>query len=210
MIKQRVNPEYEFPLKEAAPSLSAVPKTNSESGQSTIEFALTMILFLAFFLFYFQLAMAFAFASYAHYATFMSARALFAAGGGGGSPDQKEQITRATNVLVFMVKKSAGQTGVDKFPSIAKATGGSDPTGATIGEGAQFQQGNSSYSWQQGVQYTFKSNLFLIPLAGTGQGTGGGSQTNTLQLTAESWLGRSVSNAECASSMSGSVYDNGC
>ena len=126
------------------------------------------------------------------------------------APIKKKQITRATTVVVAMLKKSAGQAGTDKFPSIAKAAGGGDPTGATIGEGAQFQQGNRAYSWQQGVRYSFTSKLFIIPFAGSDQS--GGSSPNQLALTSESWLGRSVSFSECQQYMGqqSGVFDNGC
>ena len=177
----------------------------NESGQSTIEFALTLILLLDYVLFFFQLSMVFSFGKYVHYATFMSARAFFAAG-----PTEEDQKSRSKDVIVYMLKKSAGQAGVDKFPSIAKGVGGGDPGGFQAGPASQYSPTDLHFSWMQGVRYTFKSKLFLLPLAGAGGKAS--NSVNSVTLTSESWLGREPTDSECRSDMGGKrwFFDNGC
>ena len=171
-----------------------------------MEFILTLLLLVAFILFFFQLTMIFSFGNYVHYATFMSARAYLSAG-----RDEQDQRERAMNVLVKMVKKSEGTTGIDKFPSIAKGSGGGETLGIKIGPGSEFVDGNRRSSWMQGVRYTFKSKLFLIPLAGFGKK---GASANSIELTSESWLGREPSDSECNGAMvkggMNGLLDNGC
>mgnify|MGYP000331888638 CR=1 FL=1 len=178
-----------------------------EKGQSTLEFALTMILLLAFMLFYFQLTMVFAFGNYVHYATFMSARAYLSAGS-----DISDQRTRARDVIVQMLKRSAGQAGVDKFPSLAKGSGGGDPGGFQVDPPSQYSPTDSTLSWMQGVRYTFRSKLFVLPMAGSGKaGASSGDTQNAVTLTSESWLGRDPSDDECRSDMGKKgILDNGC
>jgi hypothetical protein len=180
-------------------------------GQSTIEFALTLILLMAFMLFYFQLTLVLSFGNYVQYATFMSARAYLSAG-----PSREDQRTRARDVIVQMLKRSAGQSGVDKFPSIARGVGG-DPGGFEVDPPAEFNPTNRDFSWMQGVRYTFRSKLFLIPMAGTGQfgrqeKSSMGPQLNSLVLTSESWLGREPPDDECRNDMGKNAwfFDNGC
>lgn len=187
------------------------PGIRNNSGQSTVEFVLTFILFFAFFIFYFQLSMSMAFGNYAHYATFMSARAYLASG-----PDLQDQKDRAREVLVRMVKKSVGQSGVDRFPSIAKGFGPGDPPGFLVDPPPQYVDGDKSLSWMQGVRYAFKSKLFMIPLAGSGKAnaSSGSAQDsfNSVTLTSESWLGREPADNECRQDMgnNGWLFDNGC
>jgi hypothetical protein len=182
------------------------------SGQSTIEFALTMILFLAFILFYFQMTMVLAFGSFVHYATFMGARAYLA-----GGKVQSDHSQRAQDYIILMLKKSIGQSGVDKFPGIARATGGTgELTGLSIDPPEQYNPTDVNWSWLQGIRYTFKAKLFLIPLAGTGAAANADLATvNALILTSESWLGREQTYYECQTSMNGTAgngwfFDNGC
>jgi hypothetical protein len=186
------------------------PKVRENSGQSTVEFILTFILFFAFFMFYFQLSMALAFGNYVHYASFMSARAYLASG-----PDLKDQQARAREVIVRMLKKSVGQSGVDRFPSIAKGFGPGDPPGFQVDPPSEYVDGNPASSWLQGVRYTFNSKLFMIPLAGLGKaGATSAAQAtlNSVTLTSESWLGREPADNECRSDMGNKnwFFDNGC
>lgn len=177
---------------------------SSKAGQSTVEFILSMILLMSLVLFYFQLSMIFAFGSFVHYATFMSARAYLAAG-----PDPSDQKARAKAVIVKMLKKSSGQAGVDKFPSIAKGFGSGDPTGFQVDRPPQFQKTNIDFSWLEGVRYTFRGRLFLLPL-----GRSLTASQNRLELTSESWLGREPTAQECQDDMGkakdGWIFDNGC
>jgi hypothetical protein len=172
----------------------------ADSGQATIEFALTMILFFSFFLFFLQLSLVMAYGNFVHYATFMSARAYLSAG-----PDQEDQQKRARDVIVQMLKKSAGASGVERFPFIAKGVGGTDPGGFEIMENGQGQ------SWLTGVRYTFKSKLMMIPMGGTRSSKGA---INSVTLTSESFLGREPTTAECLEYLrkfgQGVLYDNGC
>ncbi len=183
-------------------------KLLGNAGQSTVEFALTLILLISFLFFFFQLSMVFAFGSYVHYATFMSARAYLSAG-----TDLDDQKTRAKYVLVGMLKKSQGQSGIDKFPSIGKGVEG-DPPGFKVDPPNQYKATDENYSWLQGVRYTFRSRLFMIPLAGlgaAGSAESGGS-VNSVTLTSESWLGREPAWDECEQDMANNqwFFDNGC
>ena len=174
----------------------------NEWGQSTVEFALTLILLLAFVLFFFQLSLVFAWGNYVHYATFMSARAYLSSG-----LDESDQRDRARAVIVQMLKRSAGMSGIDKFPTIAKGVGGSDVPGFEVDSPAQYKPHDRSYSWMQGVRYTFKSKLFMIPFAGSKRGS-----LNSVTLTSESWLGREATSQECQQDMGRQnwIFDNGC
>ncbi|MGK5086263.1 TadE family protein [Bdellovibrionota bacterium FG-2] len=177
-------------------------KHKDESGQSTIEFALTMVLLIAFILFFLQLTLVFGVGNYFHYATFMSARAYLAAG---STPD--DQRERANSVAIRMLKKSESQAGADRFPSIAQGMGEGDVKGLTV---QAADPANLDSSWMQGVRYKFRSRLFLMPLAGkTGKGQ---SSLNQLILTSESWLGREPSYQDCQNEMEKmkGLFDNGC
>ena len=177
-------------------------KKKDEKGQSTVEFALTMILLMAYLLFFFQLSMIFGFGNFVHYATFMSARALLSSSSG-----LEDQKSRSRQVILAMVKKSAGEAGVDKFPSIAKGTGEGDPPGYQVVMGSP--AGNSGSDWMIGVRYAFKSKLFMIPMGGPGKGS---SSANSVTLTSESFLGREPPDDECRSMMGKvkGLFDNGC
>lgn len=175
-----------------------------EEGQSTVEFALTLMLLMAFVFFFMQLSLIFGIGNYVHYATFMSARAYLSAG-----PNQDDQTTRAKNVIISTLK--AGQTleNRDRFP-VAQATGGSSGLPGLDIDPPPFQMGNRSLSWLQGVRYTFKSRLFLLPLTGAGGATN--TSPNSVQLSSESWLGREPSDSECQKQLGpmNGIYDNGC
>ena len=185
-----------------------INSTRNEVGQSTVEFALTLMLLLAFVFFFFQLTMVSAFGNFAHYATFMAARAYLSAGA-----DRQDQRERAKDVIIKLLKKSAGQAGIDRFPSIAKGFRGSEIGGLDLDPPGQFNPTDRNFSWLEGVRYTFRSKLFLIPLAGLGRSEGGPA-ANFLTLTSESWLGREPSFEECKVDLektSGLVFfDNGC
>jgi hypothetical protein len=186
-------------------------KILDQGGQSTVEFALTLILLLSFMLFYLQLSLVLSFGNYVQYATFMSARAYLSA-----SATREDQRTRARDVIIQMLKKSAGQAGVDKFPVIARGVGGEDPAGFAIERPKEFSPTNRHFSWLEGVRYTFRSKLFFLPLAGSGkagaQEKGSMGPLNSLTLTSESWLGREPAEDECRGDMGQKAwfFDNGC
>lgn len=177
----------------------------NEDGQSTIEFAFTMILFIGMTFFFIQLALVFAAGNFFHYASFMSARSLLSAG-----PDEQEQRDRAKEALVRLTKRSVAQAGADRWPGLAVGIGGNDESGtlgAFIGEGDLFDPEDPSTVWQLGVRYRFRSRLFLIPVIGD-------AEVNSLTLTSESWLGRDPSIEDCRTDLENRVgrivIDNGC
>lgn len=187
-------------------------RTQNQKGQATLEmiFALTILLGMIFF--QVQVALVLAFGNYVQYATFMAARAYQSAGG-----SEQDSMERARAVLVAMLKKNAGQAGVDRWPAIAKGVGGDDVVkGAEIGLAPEASNaGPGASSWMQGVRYTFQSRLFFFSL----EKDGGSSASNSRQpagsvtLKSESWLGRDPANDACLREMSrlnAPMLDNGC
>lgn len=175
-------------------------KRSNQSGQATVEFALTLLLLMAFILFYLQLSLMFAWGNFVHYATFMSARAYLSAG-----PSLSDQQERARNVIVRMLKRK-GSSGTDRIPFIAKGEGGTDVAGFLVDPPSEFNPTDRNSSWMQGVRYTFKSRVFLLPLAGKIDGS-----VNSVTLTSESWLGREPTYEDCAVFMDNlGITDNGC
>ena len=173
----------------------------NEKGQSTIEFTLTLTFLLAFVFFFLQLALVFGYGNYVQYATFMSARALQSA-----TETQDDQIGRAKAVLIRMLKKSQGASGVDRWPGIGKGVDGQDIAGADIGIVDPFDRNDPGLSWREGVRYSFRSRLFLIPLSQS-------DVANSITLTSESWLGREVTTEECSQFLNRFgeiIFDNGC
>lgn len=170
----------------------------NERGQSTIEFALTVVLFISFILFFYQLSHIFAVGSYIQYATFMSARAFQS---GGKNP--ADQTERAEKTFQAMMKRNSK----DRFKYAVTGAGGGNLAGLSVGQGAQFDSANPAYSWMEGVRYTFRGKLFLMPLFGRGADQGA-----AVELTSESWLGREVTYDECVESITsmGGLSDNGC
>lgn len=174
-------------------------KIGSKSGQSILEFLLAMSLLMFVMFGYLRIALFFGYGHLAHYATFMSARAYFA-----GGASQGDQADRAKQVLVSLLKKSSSDP-QDKFPAIAKGDGGSAGIVGMDINGAQYAPGDNDSSWMQGVRYTFKGTLFMLPLGGRNK------KTNEIKLTSESWLGREPTTSECTSYMLGKgIWDNGC
>ena len=171
---------------------------NEQKGQSTVEFAMVLVLLMSFIFFFFQMAMVFSWGSFVQYATFMSARAYLS-----GSADVADQRSRAQEVIVKMLKKG-GQPNVDRLPFVAKADGGDDVKGATFGAGPQYEERVRNFSWMQGVTYTFKSRLFMMPF-----GSKISPQLNVLKLRSESWLGVETSYNDCVRKVQG-IIDNGC
>lgn len=182
----------------------------NQSGQSTIEFILTLFLVFGIIIFFVQLAFTMAIGNYIQYATFMAARTYMA---GGTSIDDQEDRTR--EVLIKMVKASEAASGIDRWPMIEGIDGNSDVSGADIGKGLQFREREiDELSWQVGVRYRFRSPLVLMKL-GSAAGASTDRRANSLTLTSESWLGRHTSYQECVSFMDSNiggtlVVDNGC
>jgi hypothetical protein len=175
----------------------------SEAGQSTVEFALTLVLLMSIILFFLQLTLIFGYGNYVHYATFMSARAYLSSG-----PSKDDQVSRAKDVLNQMLTKGGAAGGPARWGFIGQGIGGTDPVGAEIGDSQNppFSATDRNLSWLQGVRYTFRSRLFILPMGRANAA----SSANMLTLTAESWLGREPSNSECVQDLAGKDYDNGC
>lgn len=178
-------------------------RRKQESGQSTVEFALTLVLLMSIILFFLQLTLIFGYGNYVHYATFMAARAYLSSG-----PDQDDQATRAKDVLNQMLTQGGQDGGAARWGFIGQGTGGTDPIGAEIGasQNPPFSATDRNLSWLQGVRYTFRSRLFVLPMGRANAA----SSANILTLTSESWLGREPSFSECTQDMAGRDYDNGC
>ena len=87
-------------------------------------------------------------------------------------------------VISQMLKKSEQMSGLDRLPAVAKGEGG-DEVKSFVTES---NDTDMDLSWQTGVRYTFRSRLFLLPLAGRKKG---GKDVNSLTLTSESWQRRS-------------------
>ena len=170
----------------------------NESGQSTLEFALTVILILSFVLGFMQISLVLGYGNYVHYATFMAARAQLSAG-----YTQDDQFRRSRDVIVKLLKKSEGDPNTDRWPGLGRAVGGSDVPGADFNDDARYSP-DPAFSWLQGVRYTFRSRLFMIPV-------GGNASSQMITLTSESWLGREPNFQDCRSSMiTEALIDNGC
>lgn len=183
-----------------------------ESGQSLVEFAMSMLLIFGFLFFFIQLSLILAWGNYVQYATFMSARAYLS-----GGKTKDDQYERAKRVLQRMVKMSEGDSR-DRFPMIAKGQGDGDPKGMEIGSSQNFDPNNYYLSWMQGVRYTFRSRLFLLPLGEKANRSD--ANAGNLTLTSESWLSRDPSYADCVKYFTDSgigtigsgkvLIDNGC
>ncbi|MDR3607402.1 MAG: pilus assembly protein [Oligoflexia bacterium] len=178
------------------------------SGQSTVEFILTMTLMMGFVLFFLQISLVFAFGNYAHYATFMAARAYLSA-----SEHADEQEQRAINVIALMLKKSVNTPAIDRFPTIAKGEGGNSSATGLQFDLPDYNPARVDSSWGQGVRYTFKSRIFPMPM---GMGTAASASQSMITLKAESWLGREAGTDKCVPELQRrdphgkGIFDNGC
>jgi hypothetical protein len=186
-----------------------------QSGQSTVEFILTIILLMGFVTFYTRFAYFLGYANLVQYATFMSARAYQSA-----AATQDEQVAAAESVIVALLKKSQGQRNTERF-GIAKAETGGSPKGARIGaDTANFVATDENFSWLQGVRYSFRGQLFvnLFGTKPTAASAASGALPGEVMLTSESWLGREPTDEECSQELatrsSGGIKleepDNGC
>ena len=185
---------------------------NGEAGQSTLEFVLTMILFVGFLLFFMKLSFFMAYGNLVQYATFLAARSYQASG-----PDENDQRDRAKLTLVRLLKKSEGETGTERFQAIAQGSGGGDPIGAQVGPDALFDPADDANSWLQGVRYTFRSRLFVNLLGDKPSppqpGQPGAQSPGVVSFISESWLGREVTESECrqeGEEVLRGELDNGC
>ncbi|MBU6374420.1 MAG: hypothetical protein KGQ59_00330, partial [Bdellovibrionales bacterium] len=106
--------------------------------------------------------------------------------------------------------------GEEKF-GFAQAVGGGTPKGAEIGSGVNFSPTDESFSWLQGVRYTFKGRVLVAAeLFGNRPTQASAAQNGSpgeIVLTSESWLGREPTIEECRTELRGrrvSDPDNGC
>jgi hypothetical protein len=186
-----------------------------ESGQSTLEFILTIILLMGFVTFYTRFAYFLGYANLVQYATFMSARAYQSA-----AATQDEQSAAAENVIVALLKKSQGQRNTERF-AIAKPENVGSPKGARIGaDTVNFVATDENFSWLQGVRYSFRGQLFvnLFGTRPTAASAAPGGSPGDVKLTSESWLGREPTDEECSQELATrssngnkpEAPDNGC
>lgn len=188
-------------------SLAATRTTRShgsQGGQATLEFALVLILLLAFILFFLQLALVLSWGNYVHYATFMAARAYLSAG-----PNKDDQVERATSVIARMLKKGLNNPGTDRIATVAKGVGAGNVKGLEF-DLKELDLANRDLAWPEGVRYTFESKLFLIPLAGLKDKLN--AKINRLNLKSESWLLRETPFNACVEDLKPKqgIFDNGC
>ena len=184
---------------------SSLIRANS-SGQAVIEFILTMFIVLSMLMFIIQVTLFLSFSNFVQYATFMSGRALQS-----GWTSIPEQIAAAEAVLKRTVKKD----GDDRIPFVAKGVdGSSNVAGADIEVLSQPDDANPKLSWRQGVRYSFKGRVFLMPL---GKGNANASAASEVKLTSEGFLGREPTFKECEAEMGTlvpspgkAIFDNGC
>lgn len=184
----------------------SVHPISDDSGQSTLEFTLTLLLVIAFFLFFFRLAITFAFGNYVHYAVFMAARTYAAAG-----VSEKDQRERAEGVIGQLLGGANGDRYRWFGQGVAIEGSSAALTGFDVGKIGPYAA-NRLDGWMQGARYHFRSRIFPVPL--TIQNSG--RDESQLTLKAESFLGREPSFVECDTQMKnagtgkGRLYDNGC
>ncbi len=189
-------------------SIKILKNSRSKNGQGVIEFVMMTMFFFTFFFIIVKLSLNFAAGHLAHYATFMAARAYFAS-----HANQAAQSTAALQTLTQYLGEDGKRFALQ--PSDDAGGGGALP-GASIGAGPNYAD-NMQWRWQQGVTYSFKQQLYLMPLLGAPGLTSGNKSKAT--FTSESWLGREPSSDECdrfmrdrGQAVTGRswIYDNGC
>ena len=190
---------------------------SGEEGQVIVEFVIVFSMIATLIFLFVQVSWGIAWGHYAHYATYMAARAYMAAGATRG-----DQYESAGAVLRQMLK--AG--GKDPFPFLSPSRGGGDrdATGAEPVPGAMVgthpeaigKEHSRLYSWAEGVQYNFNMKLFLMPISkmvsddGKGQMIKPGQGANKgkaiawkgmIPFTSDAFLGREPSVDECFQEM---------
>lgn len=185
------------------------PVVRRQSGQSLIELVLTMFAFFTIAFMYVQVGMGFAVANYFQYVTFMGARAYLS-----GGVEEAQQKKAALSLLEVTLRNG----GKDRFASIAKAAGdGGDLPGVFVGKTARVELGGESArrsSWEQGVTYSFKMRMHMLPLVKAAKR----GEAASIELKSESWLGRDPSEEECLANLRkrkkadgpDPLFDNGC
>jgi Flp pilus assembly protein TadG len=186
-------------------------KLRREGGQGTVEMVLTLFAFFTILFMYVQIALSFSVANYIQYATFMAARAFLSA-----HPSEGEQKRAAASVLDAMLRPG----GSEVFGSIAKPSEGTgDIPGATIGATSRVElraTNSRRKAWEQGVQYKFKTKLYMVPLIRPKPSKDGSG----LELISETYLGREPTADECVKYLKKRqtdlgiqkplIFDNGC
>lgn len=182
----------------------SIPKRKKkESGQSLIEFILTLFSFMTILFMVVQVSLGFGVANYIQYATFMTARSLLSSG-----TTEQEQIQRAQGVL----RKFVGENG-NRFQGIVRAGEEGDPPGGFVGgtplaRGSLGKPAARDQAWEQGATFKFKARLYMLPMVRSRSGT-----QNFVELESQTWLGREPSEQECqkyVTERKGITIDNGC
>jgi uncharacterized protein (UPF0333 family) len=194
-------------------------RKKKQRGQVMIEFIFVFTIVLTLIFVFVQLAWATAWGHYAHYATFMSARAYLSS-----ASSKLKQVENAVTVLNKMVKRAEGDADLLEF--VAKSSSGDnrditacpeDVKGACIGTHPQFNTAPRSraYSWAEGVQYNYGVKMYVMPLAdwvkkdkGKTYTVGTGDEKSTpisfsgsIPFASDAFLGRETSHAECLEDM---------
>ena len=156
------------------------------SGQSVIEFIIISLTFFTFFFILAKSALNLSQGHYAHYATFMAARAYMA-----GNSDQNAQKGSAERTLVSFLGEEGRRYGLRPDE---EADGAGPVPGSSVGPGPEFNATDANWRWQQGVTFSFVQRMYVMPLVGTVSARG---RNGRVKLTSESWLGREISSEEC-------------
>ncbi len=171
-------------------------KTNSNSGQSTIEFLMCFIYTFGLVIIFLNLSLNFTNGHVAHYANFMASRAYLV--GDGNQPTAEQNDSYAQNVARKVFLKY-------KLSSFIKDTRG----------GLKFNNPNDSVgSIFTGTYYQFEQKFSSVPFMGGNE---------TVDYLTESFLGKEPSRAECLEQICNAFralgsnciihstfFDNGC
>lgn len=187
-------------------------KKNKNSGQSFIEFILSMFAFLTVTFMFVQVSISFGIQNYIQYATFMASRAYLAAF------NVESQQKKAAETYMRAFVEPNGQSGFKGFATPVES-GGSEVPGVFVGGQKLANIGSDNtrlQNWMQGVTYTFKSRLYMIPILKSNTAALG----NNIELESQSWLGREPTEADCKAYLGQRqnkfdikgelIVDNGC
>lgn len=160
-----------------------------KKGQSFIEFILAMFAFLTVTFMFVQVAISFGIQNYIQYATFMASRAYLSAYNVGS------QQKKAAETYMRAFLEPNGQVAFKGFATPVE-NGNSEVPGVFIGGQKLAPIGSDNartQNWMQGVTYTFKSRLYMIPILKSKTA----AQGNSVELESQSWLGREPTEEDC-------------
>jgi hypothetical protein len=185
-------------------------RKKNEGGQVIVEFVIVFSMIATLMFLFVQMSWGIAWGHYAHYATFMAARAYLSSGG-----TKADQLGAAGAVLGQTLK--AGGKDLFPFLSPSRSGGDRDATGSEPVKGAMVgthpeaigKEHSRLYSWAEGVQYNFNIKMFLLPISAFVAKGGQGEQIRpggegkavswkgVIPFTSDAFLGREATHAEC-------------